>query len=70
MTIYPIENKKMKVNNSYSLLLEIFFEAPRGSILGPLLFNTFATELFTSYSLLLTRSSLPFTRFSLCFPCY
>ena len=38
-----LSNRKQrtKINSTYSSLLEIIFRVPQGSILGPLLFNTF-----------------------------
>ena len=38
-----LSNRKQqtKINSTYSSLLEIIFEVPQGSILGPLLFNIF-----------------------------
>ena len=42
-----LSNRKQraKINSSYSSFLEIVFGVPRGSILGPLLFNIFLTNL-------------------------
>ena len=43
-----LSNRKQrtKINSTYSSLLEIIFGVPQGSILGPLLFNIFLTDLF------------------------
>ena len=43
-----LSNRKQrtKINSKYSSLLEIIFEVPQGSILGPLLFNIFLIDLF------------------------
>ena len=43
-----ISNRKKwtKINSSYNSLLEITFGIPHGSILGPLLYNTFLIDLF------------------------
>ena len=38
--------QKVKINNTYSSWSEILFGVPRGSILGPLLFNIFLCDLF------------------------
>ena len=43
-----LSNRKQrtKINSAHSSLLEIIFGVPQGSILGPLLFNIFLTDLF------------------------
>ena len=38
--------QRTKINSTYSSLLEIIFEVPQVSFLGPLLFNTFLIDLF------------------------
>ena len=39
-------NQRTRVSNSYSTWLEILFGVPQGSILDPLSFNVFLTDLF------------------------
>ena len=38
--------KRTKVNSSFSCLAEILFGVTQGSILGPLLFNAYMSDLF------------------------
>ena len=40
------KKQRTRVNNSYSTWFAIFFVVSQGSILGPLLFNIFLTDLF------------------------
>ena len=42
----PNRKQQLKINSSYSSLLEIIFRVPQGSILGPLLFNILLIGLF------------------------
>ena len=39
--------QRTKINSSYSSWEEILFGVPQGSTLGPLLFNTFVSDLFS-----------------------
>ena len=41
-------SNRIKIENTYSTLLDIVFGVPQGSILGPLLFNTFLADLFVN----------------------
>ena len=38
--------QRTRINSSYSSFAEIVFDAPQGSILGPLLFNSYICDLF------------------------
>ena len=42
--------QRTKINSSYSSWEEILFGVPQGSILGPLLFNTFLCDMFFELS--------------------
>ena len=46
MIIYQIGNKELRKIKTYSSWLEIIFGELQSSILGPLLFNIFSTDLF------------------------
>ena len=46
MIIYHIGNKELRKIKTYSSWLEIIFGELQSSILGPLLFNIFSTDLF------------------------
>ena len=44
------KKQRTKINSSYSSWKEILFAVPQGSILGPLLFNIFVSDLFSVLS--------------------
>ena len=55
-----LSNRKQKVNDAYSSWKDIFYVAPQGSILSPLLFNTHLCDLsysiFNLYSISISKS--------------